>query len=82
MAGIDHGAPGQRQNFFADAGKKLVAVASRKIPASDAIGKKDVPAIELAGGGKIKAKASRTVARNQQEFGVGPGGGNGAGFLQ
>ena len=82
VAGENDGLIRKGEDFFTDAGKKEVAISSRQVPAAHAIGKEDVAAEKLASGGKIEAEAAGAVAGNEEEFGSGPGGGDGTGLFQ
>ena len=66
VAGVNNSVCGKSEDFFTNAGEKLVLVASRKIPAADAIGEQNVPAIQLAESGKIQAEAAGTVAGDEE----------------
>ena len=63
-------------------GKQKIAIAPRQVPTPDPIGEKNVSAEELVGLGKVKAKASRAVAWDQQELAVVPTLRKRAGLLQ
>ena len=82
MSGVDDGLFREGEDFFSDPGKKELAVASRKVPAADAVGKKDIAAKKLAGGGKIEAEAAGAVTGDEEEFSAGPTRRNGAAFLE
>ena len=72
MAGIDGGFPGKGQDLFSNAGKQLIAIASRQVPATHAVGKENIPAEKLILVGKIETKTARAVTGNEQEFGSRP----------
>ena len=61
VAGVDDGFFREGEDFFADAGKKLIPVAAREIPAADAIREQNIAAIKLAQIGKIQTEAAGTV---------------------
>ena len=82
MTGVDDGVGRQGEDLFSDAGEKLIPVASGQVPPTDAVRKKNIPAIELTRGGKIKAEAARAVTGDEQQLGVGPSGWNRPGILQ
>ena len=82
MPRVDGGVSGKGENFISDAGEEKIAVTPGKVPATDAIGKKDIPAKELVGAGEIEAETSRAVAGYEQEFSIGPAGWDGAGLWQ
>ena len=82
MSGIDDGFFREGKDFFADPGKKELAVTSRQIPATYAVGKKDIAAKKPPGGGKIKAETAGAVAGNKEESGARPTRRNGAAFLE
>lgn len=82
MAGVDRRVFGEGENFFTNAGKELIPVAPRKIPAADPIRKENIAAEKLVGGGKIKTEAAGAVPGDVEEFGLGPFSRHGAGFVQ
>jgi len=82
VAGVDNGLFREGEDFFADAGEKLIPVTSRKIPAAHAIGKENVAPKELTGVRKMETETARAVAGNQQQLGTGPRGWHGAGLFQ
>ena len=82
VARVNNGFWRKGQNFFMNAGEQQLAIAPRQVPAADPIGEKNVSAEKLVGLRKIKAKASRTMARDQQKPAVGPSFGDWAGLLQ
>ena len=47
MARIDSGLRGKGQNLFLDACDQEVSTSSRQVPATDPIGKEDIPAEKL-----------------------------------
>ena len=81
VAWVDSGLLRQGENFFTDAGKEKVAIPSRQVPAAHAIGKENIAAEKLVGFGKIETEAAGAVARDEEELGFGPSGGDGAGLL-
>ena len=82
MAGVDRRVSGEGENFFTNAGKELIPVAPRKIPAADPIRKENISAKKLVGGRKIKTEAAGAVPGDVEEFGLGPFRWHGAGFVQ
>ena len=82
MTGVDDGVGRQGEDFIADAGEKLIPVASGQVPPTDAVRKKNIPTIKLCERGKIQAEAAGAVAGHEQQFGVVPSRGYGARFLQ
>lgn len=72
MAWVNDGFCGEREDFFTDAGKELVSVAAGQVPATHAVGKKNIPSEKLILTGKIKAETSGAVAGDEKELGVAP----------
>ena len=78
---VDDRLGGERKDFFSDPVQEKIATSSRKIPATDAIGKKNIPSKQLSALGKVEAEAAGAVTRNVQKLGLGPGDGNRGVFL-
>ena len=80
VTGVDGGFSRKSQDFFLDSGKKQVTVAAGKVPATDPIGKEDIPAEKTMMIGKIKAEAAGAVSGDEKKLGAGPAGGEGIGL--
>jgi len=72
MSGIDDGGFGKGENFFSDSIQQDFTASTGKIPSSNPVCKKDVPAKKLSATRKIEAEAARAVAWHVEQLGVGP----------
>jgi len=70
------------EDLFPDSIKENFATASGEVPATDAVGKKNIAAKKLAVLGKVETKAAGAVAWNMQKLGFGPIGGERGGFVE
>jgi hypothetical protein len=72
MSGIDVGGFRKRENFFSDSIQQNFTASTGKIPSSNPVCKKYVPAKKLSATRKMEAEATRTVAWHVEELGLGP----------
>ena len=82
MSGVDDGLGREWEDLFPDSIKENFATASGEVPATDAVGKKNIAAKKLAALRKEEAKAAWAVAWNMEELGFGPIGGERGGFVE
>ena len=64
MSGIDDGGFGKREDFFSDSIQQDFTASTGKIPSSNPVCKKDVPAKKLSGTTEIQAEAARAMPRD------------------
>ena len=81
MSGVDDGLGREWEDLFPDSIKENLSTASGEVPATDAVGKKNIAAKKLAALRKEEAKAAWAVAWNMEELGFGPIGGERGGFV-
>jgi len=82
MSGVDDGWGREWEDLFPDSIKENFATASGEVPATDAVGKKNIAAKKLAALRKEEAKAAWAVAWNMEELGFGPIGGERGSFVE
>ena len=82
MSGVDDGLGREWEDLFPDSIEENFATASGEVPATDAVGKKNIAAKKLAALRKEEAKAAWAVAWNMEELGFGPIGGERGGFVE
>ena len=70
------------EDLFPDSIEENFATASGKVPATDAVGKKNIAAKKLAALRKEKAKATGAVTWDMEELGFGPISGERGGFVE
>ena len=72
MSGVDDGGFGKREDFFSDSIQQDFTASTGKIPSSNPVFKKYVPAKKLSATRKMEAQAARTVAWPVEKLGLGP----------
>ena len=72
MSRIDYDGFGKRENFFSDSIQQDFTASTGKIPSSNPVFKKYVPAKKLSATRKMEAQAARTVAWHVEKLGLGP----------
>ena len=72
MSGVDDGRFGKREDFFSDSIQQDFTASTGKIPSSNPVFKKYVPAKKLSATRKMEAQAARTVAWHVEKLGLGP----------
>jgi hypothetical protein len=72
MTGVDDGGFGKREDFFSDSIQQDFTASTGKIPSSNPVFKKYVPAKKLSATRKMEAQAARTVAWHVEKLGLGP----------
>lgn len=82
MAGVDGGFRGKGKDLFLDSGEEEFTAATGEIPATDTMGKEDVPAEKLVSFWQVEAKATWAVPWNVEKFGLGPSGRGRSFFLE
>ena len=93
MPGVDNGFGREGKDFFSDPIQQEFSVASRQVPSSHPVGKKDIATKKLIGLGQVEAETAWTVAGDMKKSGLRPtrwcrggfveklGGANGPEFL-
>ena len=72
MSGVYDGGFGKREDFFSDSIQQDFTASTGKIPSSNPVFKKHVPAKKLSATRKMEAQAARTVAWHVEKLGLGP----------
>jgi len=82
MTGVDDGGFGKREDFFSDSIQQDFTASTGKIPSSNPVFKKYVPAKKLSATRKIQAEAARAVTGDVEELGLRPVGWGRGGFVK
>jgi len=69
------------EDFFTNSIEENFSTASGQVPATDAVGKKNIAAKKLAALRKVEAKATGAVTWDMEELGFGPIVGERGGFV-